>query len=263
MTEEERKARAREADKRYKARHAEAVRAQKREYYRLNKERLRAYQKEYHANANDKLRAQRAAANKRFRAANPDKVKAYKIAYRERHRAKLAEQSRAYKAANPDKVKETRKRYYEKNREARLDYCREWYARNKDRCNNSAKRRRARERAAAQARQEAERRANAAIWSQTNRKAFSADERGHYRAIRALVPRHLNHDIREDVVADVVIGLYDGEFDLTKLDLATVQGYVRRHLQARGWYSDTSLDATVNENGVRLVDLIPSDHEHF
>lgn len=65
--------------------------------------------KEVHRPAAGKYSA-RAAANKRWRERNPDKVKEFQRRYREKNKARLKESQDAYRKANAEKVKEWQKK---------------------------------------------------------------------------------------------------------------------------------------------------------
>jgi len=104
-----------------------------------------ACQNARHSVSSKKNKERVLAGNARWRAANPEKVKAQKAAdyarHKERRRAaneawsranpeKVKEQGAAWRAANPDKVKAIQARHYEANKEKIQARLREYYVAN-------------------------------------------------------------------------------------------------------------------------------------
>lgn len=99
MTEEERKARHREANKRYREANPEAVREQQKKYQQANKDELAAKRK----------------------------------AYREANREAIAAKKKEYYTANRETIAERRKEHYEATREEILAQKAEYYVKNRER----------------------------------------------------------------------------------------------------------------------------------
>lgn len=99
----------------------------------VSKEERNAYMKEWRKKNRDKVREQ----NKKYREANPEKIKAYHKAWRDENRNHLNEQQKEkywenplafkerndrYRASHKEKVAESNKRYREENKQKRTAY---------------------------------------------------------------------------------------------------------------------------------------------
>lgn len=75
----------------------------------------------------------KAATNKAWRLANPDKVAAHGLVYRMKHREEAAERSRAWRLANPEREVELHRAWYSVNREKNNEASRAWRLANPER----------------------------------------------------------------------------------------------------------------------------------
>ena len=121
MTEEERKARRREADRRYREANREQLLERKRQYREANREQvLERGRRYYEANRERK---------RQYREANREQARQYREANREQAR----EADRRYREANREQVLERGRRYYEANREQARERNRQWCEANPER----------------------------------------------------------------------------------------------------------------------------------
>lgn len=85
---------------------------------------------------------------------------------------------------------------------------------------------------------------NAAIWRPENRRAIDAGYVAIQKRIKAIVPATLPMDVRDDVISDILMALYDGEFPVAAIETEGKK-FVGRHFAKREWFSTLSLDAPV------------------
>jgi len=64
--------------------------------------------------------------NKRWREANPDKVRAARLRWQRANREKVNANSRRWREENPDRNTEPHKKYYEKGARNKENHCRHW-----------------------------------------------------------------------------------------------------------------------------------------
>ena len=102
LSDEERKERCREAQRRYRANNPEKVRERNRQYRANNLEKERERNRQYHANNLEKGREYR----RQYHANNPEKVRERNRQYHANNPEKERERTRRYRANNPEKVRE-------------------------------------------------------------------------------------------------------------------------------------------------------------
>ena len=128
-TEEERKARRREADRRYREANREQLLERKRQYREANRDRLREAGRRHYEVSRGKM----IAAALAWRAANPERYREIQQQWAEKNR---------------DKLRQAMHRYYSLNRDTHLEYVRQWGKANPDRKAEHRHSRRARQRGA-------------------------------------------------------------------------------------------------------------------
>lgn len=94
----------------YREKNRQLLREKSRHYYAQHKNERSVYQKEHRSKPEVKM--QRAAYDKEYCKANPDKVRKKKRRYIERHSEKVKEWKRAYWAAHKDEINEKRRKKY-------------------------------------------------------------------------------------------------------------------------------------------------------
>jgi hypothetical protein len=92
----------------------------------------------------EQRREKKAAYQRAYRAANPEKVRAQQAAHYAVNARAILEKHAAYRAANREKAREADRRYYEANREARAAYARAYNKANPELGRARYQRRRAR-----------------------------------------------------------------------------------------------------------------------
>lgn len=134
-------------------------------YKEANKELIKQRQKKYIKHVDPEIKAARKAARKaitnspeavaarkkkaseaqkRWRAANKEKVAILAKAYAQKNRAKITEKDRQRRAADPERYKKQHQEYYQKHKERLLEQKREWIKKNPNHRSQVDRRRRAR-----------------------------------------------------------------------------------------------------------------------
>ena len=126
MTDEERKRRKAEQDRKYREANKEKLAEYQRKYREANKEKLAEYQRK-HREANKEKIAERQI---KYREANKEKLAERQIKYREANKEKLAERNRKYREANKEKLAERDRKYREANPEKLAERKRKHYEAN-------------------------------------------------------------------------------------------------------------------------------------
>lgn len=143
LTDEERKARQREAARRYRAESGEAGRERDRQYRAANRERINEQRRKRREANRDRINEQKrrhAAANREanrercreWRLANQDYVREKNRRYRQENEQKLREYLRNYQSINAERIRERCSQYREANRETLRERTRQWRERNPD-----------------------------------------------------------------------------------------------------------------------------------
>jgi hypothetical protein len=112
IEEDRKKAKAREAAKRYYERNKEKVKENVKKYTEENKEKVKAQKEDYKEKHPDKIKAK----DKKYREKNRHEILKKKRKYTQENPEKIAEKNRKYKAENPEIVKENKKRDYERKK---------------------------------------------------------------------------------------------------------------------------------------------------
>lgn len=122
LTNEERKARAAERARAWRAANPDKVKASNRAAYKANSEQRIEYARAYRENNPEKV----AECLRAWRAANPEKVKANNRAWRAANHEKVAEQGRAYYKRNAEQIAERARAYRQANAEQIAERVRAW-----------------------------------------------------------------------------------------------------------------------------------------
>ena len=145
LSEEERKARKRERNRKYYKANPEKVKEMKRKWREANPEKMKDYIRKYCEANPEKVRERRRKyyeANvektkekcRKYCEANPEKVREMKRKWREANPEKVREYKRKYREANPDKLRETYRKWCEANPERVVEILRKnsrkWRAKN-------------------------------------------------------------------------------------------------------------------------------------
>lgn len=132
-----------EADRRYREKHAvelkaknkgrrreyyeknsEAIREKSRKYYQENKEKASASRREYRKNNLEKYRANRREYSREYRKNNLEKCRAAIAKWHEENAEYIKEQAAKYREENRDSIRARGKEYYRKNYDKREGYSR-------------------------------------------------------------------------------------------------------------------------------------------
>ena len=227
MTDADRKASQREAQRRWRANNRDKVAEQSRRW----RERHKEAQAEAEEIRRDRNKGARNAYQRDWRARNAEHVKAYNRAYlateagqetqrqwRLNNPEKVREAKRRWEAANPEKVREKMRRYHEKRMGGR-----------------SAKQ------------------------ALADTLGMRLNSNAIYGAANEAVPRGLPADIRDDIISLIVLAVLEGE--LRPDEIATrSREVVRAHYRE---FSDftLSLDAVIpGTDGLRMIDTLKSHH---
>jgi len=133
MTDEERRARHRENNRRYREKHRDRVLAQQRKYRADNQEKVRREARERaRRNYRDNPEKHRAAAREYARR-NPKEIRERAQKYRTKNRNKLLAAMRLWHAQNKEWEREYRLRYLADNPEKAREATQRWRAKNRDR----------------------------------------------------------------------------------------------------------------------------------
>lgn len=183
----------------------------------------------------DEKAERRRQRNRAWRQANPDKVKAAR---------------RAYKAAHPDKVKASRRRWFHR-----------WEKRNPEKAAERSAARK--QRFIARVGIDEYRRRQAA--TERRRQRRLKRERGAriYAAAAAVVPARLPRDVRDDVIAALVLGVIEKRFTIADMP-AQAKAHLTAHYRDFGQFRTVSLDDVMpGIDRFRRVETIAADAFHF
>lgn len=101
-----------ETSRKYREQNREKIRKVKRKWVEENRERLRELKRKWIAKYPEKAKASRA----KYQAAHPERMELF-LEWKKVNPEKVLAKNIRWQAANPEKVKAIRKKYYEKNRE--------------------------------------------------------------------------------------------------------------------------------------------------
>lgn len=238
LTPEERLARKRERQRRYRANRSpeqvERDREAARRWQRENAEKARGYTRAYAARNPEKVRAKNAA----WAARNPEKVRASRRRWDEANPERLREAQRQWRAANRDSLKEKRRQWYIANREHVREY--------------------ERRRRALQKRGQPPREATMEALNE----ALGRNQL--YAAVAAAVPRTLPRHVRDDAIQATILAVLEGD-----VDDASIPAYARHAISFAWGMMDKfsgfrSIEATIpGTDGLRLVDTISTEEPHL
>ena len=113
LSEEERKIRKRECDRKRREANPERTKENRRKYREANVEKAKESVRKWRETNVEKAKE----SVRKWREANPEKVREYKRKYYEANREKVIERSRKWHEANPEKAREIRRKWYKTNPE--------------------------------------------------------------------------------------------------------------------------------------------------
>lgn len=223
LTEEERKAKQRDYNRRYREANREKVAEQQRRWYEANREKVKAERRARYADNPEKTTLTAAQRKRRSENEKARRARFTPEQHEEYNRKAAAAQRKRY----ANMTAEQRRRRVEQS----IDYAR-----------RKAAERRAKREAEAAAR-EAERNARRPAVKAANREALLINSNEVYdRIMEALPP--LAYDDRADITNDIVIALLDGDITIDEIKSAAGP-FVTAHFKARGYHDMLSLDATI------------------
>lgn len=205
--------------------------------------------------ATEDTKAKARAANRAWKAKNPDKVRAATARWREKNREKHRASQRAWRAKNPNAQKAWReknpgaqKAWREKNRDKVAAYQKRWVAEHIEHLRAYQRdywfKRTGSRPSSAVAPIHAEALAADPIWSAAN----------------AVVPRSLPHDVRADVVSMICLAVLEGEIALADVPRLG-RSFISRHYRQFSKFDTVSLDAPIwSDSGKTLLDTLTTDH---
>lgn len=145
MTEEEKRARKREYNKRYYAEHKQQDNERSRKWCEENREKRREYSKRYYAEHREEILAREKAKYwadpEGAREKGKVKWKKWILNHPEFRKFKV-QYNKHWRANNPEKARQHNRTYYLKHRDEMIEYHKEWWRQNPDKVQEYRRRRR-------------------------------------------------------------------------------------------------------------------------
>ena len=181
----------------------------------------------------------------KWRAKNPDKVRAYNLSY-------LANVSEERKRELTAYYRERSARYFRENKEHAAEQKKEYRKRNPEKVREWTRRSEARKRL----RKEPKVGSQPVAKSATEAKSMLLLQNKAFAAANEYVPRHLPHDMRDDIISDVVVACLELEICIEDVK-KSIPKFITAHNKAAGY--NVSLDAEIGD-GMRLIDIITEEN---